>query len=75
MKRKKGDLPGRYVAPHIRKWPNRSRDYVNVAAYQEQVDPIPAKTDIQLAGTIGGGPAYDLTSNVAKFDPIVTQQD
>jgi hypothetical protein len=23
MKRKKGDLPGRYVPLHIRKWPNR----------------------------------------------------
>jgi hypothetical protein len=46
MKRKKGDLPGRYVPPHIRKWPNRPREYVNVAAYQEQVDPIPAKTDV-----------------------------
>jgi hypothetical protein len=46
MKRKKGDLPGRYVPPHIRKWPNQPRDYVNVAAYQEQVDPIPADTDV-----------------------------
>jgi hypothetical protein len=46
MKRKKGVLPGRYVPPHIRKWPNRPRDYVNVAAYQEQVEPIPAKTDV-----------------------------
>ncbi len=46
MKRKKGDLPGRYVPPHIRKWPKRPHDYVNVAAYQEQVDPIPAEIDV-----------------------------
>jgi hypothetical protein len=44
MKKKKGELPGRYVPPHIRKWPNRPRDYLNVVAYQEKVDPIPAKT-------------------------------
>jgi hypothetical protein len=43
--RKKGQLPGRYVPPHIRKWPSRPRDYINVAAYQEHVDPIPAETD------------------------------
>jgi hypothetical protein len=30
---------------------------------------------IQPAGTIGGGPAYDLTSKVSKFDPILTEQD
>jgi hypothetical protein len=46
MKRKKGELPGRYVPPYIRKWPNRHSDYVNVGAYQEQIEPIPAKTDV-----------------------------
>jgi hypothetical protein len=30
---------------------------------------------IQPAGTMGGGPAYDLTSTVSKFDSILTQQD
>jgi hypothetical protein len=42
MKKKKGDLPGRYVLPHIRKWPNHPERYVNVAAYQEKVDPVPS---------------------------------
>jgi hypothetical protein len=46
MKKRKGELPGRYVPPHIRKWPNRPRDYLNVTAYQERVDPIPAETDV-----------------------------
>ncbi|HEV7880807.1 hypothetical protein [Bradyrhizobium sp.] len=45
MGRKKGDLPGRYVPPHIRKCPKYPGEYVNVAAYQEHVDPTPAKTD------------------------------
>jgi hypothetical protein len=45
MKRKKGDLPGRYVPPHIRKWPLRPSKYVNVDAYQEHVDPLPSKRD------------------------------
>jgi hypothetical protein len=44
MNRRKGDLPGRYVPPHIRKWPRRPRDYINIRAYQEHIDPIPAKT-------------------------------
>jgi hypothetical protein len=44
-RKKKGDLPGRYVPPHIRKWPRRPWEYTNVAAYQEHVDPIPAETD------------------------------
>jgi len=35
----------------------------------------PNSAIIQPAGTIGGGPAYDLTSRVAKFDPILTQVD
>jgi hypothetical protein len=42
MRRKPGDLPGRYVPPHIRKWPNRPREYVNVAEYQEHVEPPPS---------------------------------
>jgi hypothetical protein len=46
MTRKKGDLLGRYVPPHIRKWPRHPGEYVNVAAYQEHVDPTPAKTDM-----------------------------
>jgi hypothetical protein len=43
MKRKPGDLPGRYVPPHIRKWPNRPCEYVNVAEYQEHVEPPPSR--------------------------------
>lgn len=46
VKRRKGDLPGRYVPPHIRKWPNRPYEYLNVTAYQEHVEPIPAETDV-----------------------------
>jgi hypothetical protein len=44
MKRRKGDLPGRYVPPHIRKWPNKPYEYLNIAAYQEHVEPIPAES-------------------------------
>lgn len=43
MKRKKGDLPGRFVPAHIRKAPNRGNEYVNVSAYQEQIDPPPSE--------------------------------
>jgi hypothetical protein len=39
MKRKKGDLPGRYVPGHLRKWPHRPSEYVSVSEYQEHVEP------------------------------------
>jgi hypothetical protein len=42
MKRKKGRLPGRYVPPHIRKWPHCPSEYVKVAEYQERVEPDPS---------------------------------
>jgi hypothetical protein len=42
MKRKKGDLPGRYVPRHVRKAPNRPYEYVNVSDWQEMVEPQPA---------------------------------
>jgi len=42
MKRKKGDLPGRYVPPHIRKAPKQPSEYVNVSEYQEHVEPPPS---------------------------------
>jgi hypothetical protein len=42
MKRKPGDLLGRYVPPYIRKWPKRPWEYVNVAEYQEHVEPPPS---------------------------------
>jgi hypothetical protein len=45
MRKKKGNLPGRYIPPHIRKWPNRPRDYVNVSDYQEKIEPIPAQPE------------------------------
>lgn len=48
MKRKKGNLLGRYVPPYIRKWPKRSSEYINVAAYQEKTEPPPSKLQ-QLA--------------------------
>lgn len=43
MKRKKGDLPGRFVPAHIRKAPNRPNEYINVCSYQEQIDPPPSE--------------------------------
>lgn len=45
MKRKKGDLPGRYVPPHIRKHPKQPSEYVNVSDYQERVEPIPSPVE------------------------------
>jgi len=42
MKRKKGDLLGRYVPPYVRKWPGRPGEYVDVSEYQDSVDPPPA---------------------------------
>jgi hypothetical protein len=47
LKKQKGDLPGRYVPPYIRKWPHKPYEYVNVAAYQEHVDPAPVPTTVQ----------------------------
>lgn len=53
MKRKKGDLPGRYVPPHIRRWPHRLGDYVNVAEYQERVEPTPSPLQpLQVQGEL-----------------------
>ncbi len=46
MKRRKGELPGRYVPPHIRKWPNRPSEYVNVSEYQEAVEPPPSSLEV-----------------------------
>jgi hypothetical protein len=46
MKRKKGDLPGRYVPPHMRKWPKDPTEYVNVAAYQERIEPEPSELQL-----------------------------
>jgi hypothetical protein len=46
MKRKKGDLPGRYVPPHMRKWPKDPTEYVNVAAYQERIEPQPSELQL-----------------------------
>ncbi len=45
MPRKKGILPGRYVAPHIRKAPHRPSEYVPVSEYQEHVEPIPSPVE------------------------------
>jgi hypothetical protein len=46
MKRKKGDLPGRYVPPHMRKWPKNPTEYVNVTAYQERIEPEPSELQL-----------------------------
>jgi hypothetical protein len=45
MKRKKGDLPGRYVPGHLRKWPHRPSEYVSVSEYQELVEPAPTPVE------------------------------
>jgi hypothetical protein len=45
MTRKKGDLPGRYVPPHLRKAPHRPSEYVHVSDWQEMVAPIPSPVD------------------------------
>jgi hypothetical protein len=42
---KKGDLPGRYVPAHVRKWPYRPNKGVNVRAYQETIEPIPSPVE------------------------------
>jgi hypothetical protein len=53
MQRKKGDLPGRYVPPYIRKAPNQPSDYVNVSDYQERVEPEPSPLEfIPLQGEL-----------------------
>jgi hypothetical protein len=45
MGRKRGQLPGRYVLPHVRKWPHRPGEYVEVAEYQERIEPPPSPQD------------------------------
>lgn len=45
-RKRKGDLlPGRYVPRHLRKWPNRPGEYVNVSEYQEWIDPAPSQSE------------------------------
>jgi hypothetical protein len=46
MRRSKGDLPGRFVNAYIRKWPNRHGEYLDVAAYQERMQPPPSEQQI-----------------------------
>lgn len=45
MKRKRGRLPGRYVPAHLRKWPHRPGEYVEVADYQERIEAPPSPKD------------------------------
>jgi hypothetical protein len=45
MKRKRGRLPGRYVPAHVRKWPHRPGEYVEVADYQERIEAPPSPVD------------------------------
>jgi hypothetical protein len=45
MKRKKGDLPGRYVPPYIRKRRKQPCEYESVAGYQEYVEPLPSQLE------------------------------
>lgn len=44
-KRKGRLLPGRYVHPHVRRWPNRPGEYVNVSEYQERIEPPPSQLE------------------------------
>lgn len=45
MGRKRGPLPGRFVPAHVRKWPRRPGEYVEVSDYQERVAPLPSPVD------------------------------
>jgi hypothetical protein len=42
MGKKKGNLPGRVVPPHMRKRPNNPSEYVDVSGWQKHVEPIPS---------------------------------
>jgi hypothetical protein len=42
MGRKKGDLPGRYVSPYVRKRRNEPAVCENVNGYQEHIEPPPS---------------------------------
>lgn len=46
MKRRKGNLPGRYVPAHLRRSRYHPGEYDEVSAYQERVQPLPAKTEL-----------------------------
>ena len=45
MRRRKGDLPGRYVPPHMRKRANNPSEYVDISGWQEHVEPIPSPVE------------------------------
>jgi hypothetical protein len=56
MRRRRGRLPGRYVPAHVRKWPHRPGEYVEVSDYQEHIDPpasrveaVPKQGELALA--------------------------
>lgn len=34
------------MPPHIRKWPNQPNEYVNVADYQERIEPPPSEIQV-----------------------------
>jgi hypothetical protein len=65
MKKRKGDLPGRYVRRHIRKAPNRPSEYVNVSDWQESVEPIPTPMESPL---LQGELEFPITSNPDQKD-------
>src|SRR5579872_4988448 len=44
MRRRKGNLMGRYVSAHLRKSRSRPGEYDAVSAYQERVKATPSKT-------------------------------
>jgi hypothetical protein len=45
MKRKKGDLPGRYVLPYVRTLSSQPGEYTNVSGYQERVEAVPSPVE------------------------------
>jgi hypothetical protein len=46
MKRKRGNLPGRYVPAHLRRSRYHPGEYDEVSAYQERTQPPPSKTEL-----------------------------
>lgn len=64
--RKRGNLPGRYVSAHLRRWPERREEYVSVRAYQERIEPPPSDTtavfkqsEMNLEPNVGSAKRYE----------------
>jgi hypothetical protein len=46
MGRKRGELPGRYVLPYVRRSAHRPGEYDEVGEYQEWIEPAPSPQDV-----------------------------